>query len=72
MAYKISDACVKCGSCAPECPVDAISEGENQYEIDADACYRRYTGAVNKVSIKDQIGGPRGACRFFLCRKAFP
>ena len=38
MAYNITDACVKCGSCAPECPVDAISEGENQYEIDADAC----------------------------------
>lgn len=37
MAYKIDDACVACGSCQPECPVDAISEGDI-YVIDADAC----------------------------------
>lgn len=38
MAFKISDACVKCGTCEGECPVSAISEGDSQYEIDADAC----------------------------------
>lgn len=38
MAYKISDACVSCGACAGECPVEAISEGEGQYVIDADTC----------------------------------
>lgn len=38
MAYKISDDCVKCGSCEPECPVGAISEGDDTYVIDADAC----------------------------------
>ena len=27
MAYQISDECVKCGACAEECPVSAISEG---------------------------------------------
>lgn len=37
MAYKITDACVACGSCLPECPVDAISEGDI-YVIDADLC----------------------------------
>ena len=38
MAYNITDACVKCGSCAENCPVAAISEGEDTYVIDADVC----------------------------------
>lgn len=38
MAYNITDACVKCGSCADACPVEAISEGEDKYVIDADVC----------------------------------
>ena len=38
MAYKISDDCISCGACAAECPVEAISEGDSKYEIDADAC----------------------------------
>ncbi|WP_083963788.1 DUF362 domain-containing protein [Spirochaeta cellobiosiphila] len=37
MAYQITDACSECGSCQPECPVDAISEG-SPYSIDADTC----------------------------------
>ena len=38
MAYTITDACVKCGSCADNCPVEAISEGDEMYVIDADVC----------------------------------
>ena len=38
MAYVISDACVMCGACAAECPVEAISEGDGKYEIDANVC----------------------------------
>lgn len=38
MAYKIGDNCIKCGICAQECPVGAISEGEDKYVIDQDAC----------------------------------
>jgi ferredoxin len=38
MAHTISDACVACGTCVPECPVGAISEGDPIYKINADAC----------------------------------
>ena len=38
MAYKITDACVSCGTCAEEWPVEAIQEGDGKYEINADAC----------------------------------
>ena len=38
MAYKISDECISCGSCESECPVEAISAGDAQYQIDADTC----------------------------------
>ena len=38
MAYKITDDCIACGTCAGECPVEAISEGDGKYIINADAC----------------------------------
>lgn len=38
MAYKITDECIACGACEPECPVNAISEGDGKFNIDADTC----------------------------------
>jgi len=38
MPHRITSDCVSCGQCADECPVNAISEGEDQYVIDPDAC----------------------------------
>lgn len=38
MAYKITDACVNCGACEPECPVQAISEKNDLRWIDPDKC----------------------------------
>ena len=38
MAYVIGDGCIKCGSCAANCPVSAISEGDDKFVIDADTC----------------------------------
>jgi ferredoxin len=38
MSYKITDECISCGACEPECPNEAISEGETIYVIDPDKC----------------------------------
>ncbi|MDD4082303.1 MAG: 4Fe-4S binding protein [Sphaerochaetaceae bacterium] len=37
MAYRITDACVACGTCQSECPVGAIEEGDI-YKINQDLC----------------------------------
>lgn len=38
MAYQISDECVSCGTCQPECPVEAIREDDSKYVIDSAKC----------------------------------
>ncbi|MDD2420561.1 MAG: 4Fe-4S binding protein [Heliobacteriaceae bacterium] len=38
MTHIINDDCISCGACAPECPTDAISEGEDKYHIDPEKC----------------------------------
>mgnify|MGYP000577616181 CR=1 FL=1 len=38
MAYHITDDCIACGACKPECPTDCISEGDPIYVIDAEQC----------------------------------
>ena len=38
MAFVITDECVSCGTCAGECPAEAISEGASHYEINTDLC----------------------------------
>ena len=38
MALKITDDCIACGACLPECPNEAISEGEEIYSINPDLC----------------------------------
>ncbi len=38
MAYKITDECISCGACEADCPVNAISAGDDKYVVDAGKC----------------------------------
>jgi ferredoxin len=38
MALMITDECINCDVCEPECPNNAISAGEEIYEIDPGLC----------------------------------
>lgn len=38
MAYRITDSCIACGSCAGVCPMQAIYEGDGKYEINPEKC----------------------------------
>jgi ferredoxin len=38
MATYITQDCINCGACEPECPNEAISEGDSIYVIDPELC----------------------------------
>lgn len=38
MALMITDECINCDVCEPECPNGAISQGDEIYEINPDLC----------------------------------
>ncbi|MEO8008001.1 MAG: YfhL family 4Fe-4S dicluster ferredoxin [Betaproteobacteria bacterium] len=38
MALMITDECINCDVCEPECPNDAISQGAEIYQIDPGKC----------------------------------
>ena len=38
MATTITSDCINCGACEPECPNEAISEGDDIYVIDSNLC----------------------------------
>ena len=38
MATYITDECINCGACEPECPNEAISEGDEIFVIDPKLC----------------------------------
>jgi ferredoxin len=38
MSLMITDECINCDVCEPECPNEAIYQGEEIYEIDPDKC----------------------------------
>ena len=38
MSLKITDECINCGACEPECPNEAITQGDPTFKINAGKC----------------------------------
>ena len=38
MALKITEECINCGACEPECPNSSITQGDDIYVIDQAKC----------------------------------
>ena len=38
MAMKILEDCISCGACEPECPNEAITQGDTVYLVAAEKC----------------------------------
>jgi ferredoxin len=38
MAFMITEECINCGACEPECPNQAISAGDERYVIEPAKC----------------------------------
>ena len=59
MAVKITEECINCGACEPECPNQAISAGDEIYLIDPDKC-TECVGAYETPHCAEIC--PAGAC----------
>ena len=53
MAFEISEECLACGVCMDECPVEAISEGDDIFVIEARDCTD--CGACSEVCPNEAI-----------------
>ena len=51
MAYKITDDCISCGACEPECPNSAISEGETVLQHSTPINVPNVSALLNRHSV---------------------
>jgi ferredoxin len=57
MSLLITDECINCDVCEPECPNEAIYMGDEIYEIDPDKCtecvghFDAYAGKVWRIGL---------------------
>ena len=50
MSLLITEDCVNCGVCEPECPNEAISEGDDIFVIDWEHCTSVWVG-MKKLNV---------------------
>tara|TARA_B100000900_G_C20396989_1_gene641066 strand:+ start:126 stop:479 length:354 start_codon:yes stop_codon:yes gene_type:complete len=68
MAIKITDECINCGACEPECPNNAIYEGGAEWKFsDGTSITGRYTGFNSKLSLDaDQENEPEDMDIYYI------
>ena len=67
MAHVISDECVSCGSCEAQCPVGAIAQGADHYEIDVQL--ELFLKANQRIRMRTRI--QKGIACFDICNVFF-
>ena len=57
MAYKITEECIACDACVPECPAECIAEGDPIYTIDAEKVHglRGVRGGVSYRGVRPGV-----------------
>ena len=69
MALMITDECINCDVCEPECPNDAISMGEEYYVIDPMRC--TVTGASRRMA-RALAGSPPASTEATIISRNWP
>ena len=68
MAIKITDECINCGACEPECPNNAIYEGGAEWRFsDGTSLKGKYTGKNSKAEVDaEQLNEPVDMDIYFI------
>jgi ferredoxin len=68
MAIKITDECINCGACEPECPNNAIYEGGAEWRFsDGTSLKGKYTGKNSKTEVDaEQLNEPVDMDIYFI------
>jgi ferredoxin len=67
MALKITDECINCGACEPECPNNAIYEGGNEWRFsDGTSLKGMFTAKSGLVADSDAPQQPVELDRYYI------
>lgn len=67
MAIKITDECINCGACEPECPNNAIYEGGVEWRVaDGTSVKGAFTLMDGSVTEAGETHSPRAADTYYI------
>jgi len=67
MAIKITDECINCGACEPECPNNAIYEGGNEWRYSDGTTLAGNITTLKGISLTaDEINAPKSMDVYYI------